>query len=107
MDRGKEAASGRLGTGGRVGIHSRSGECVRRKILALSVAALATACTRTPIAQAPSSSEISILPVPSQSTPSPLLEVRIGHVRGVIPSSWKAEMLPKSQLAREGFVASP
>ena len=80
---------------------------MRRRILALSVAALATACTRTPIAQAPPIPGISILPVPSQSSPSPLLEVRIGHVRGLIPSSWKAEMLPKSQLAREGFVASP
>ena len=61
----------------------------------------------TPIAQAPPTSGISILPAPSQSSPSPLLQVRIGHVRGLIPKSWKAEMLPKSQLAREGFVASP
>jgi hypothetical protein len=80
---------------------------VRRRILALSVAALATACTRTPIAQAPPTSGISILPATSQTSSSPLLEVRIGHVRGLIPRSWKAEMLPKSQLAREGFVASP
>jgi hypothetical protein len=36
-----------------------------------------------------------------------MVEIRIGHVRGVIPRTWEARMLPKSHLAREGFVASP
>jgi hypothetical protein len=80
---------------------------VRRRILALAMVALATACTRTPVAQSPSDDGISILPMPSQVSPSPLVEIRIGHVRGVIPRTWEARMLPKSRLAREGFVASP
>jgi hypothetical protein len=80
---------------------------VRRRILALVLAALATACTRTPIAPSTTDGGISILPVPSQASPSPLVEIRIGHVRGVIPRTWEARMLPKSHLAREGFVASP
>jgi hypothetical protein len=80
---------------------------VRRRILALLMVGLATACTRTPIAQSPSGDGLSILPVPSEATPSPMVEIRIGHVRGVIPRTWEARMLPKSHLAREGFVASP
>jgi hypothetical protein len=80
---------------------------VRRRILALVIAALATACTRTPVAPSATGDGISILPVPSQVSPSPMVEIRIGHVRGVIPRTWEARMLPKSHLAREGFVASP
>ncbi len=80
---------------------------MRGRILALALVALATACSRTPLAQSPIRPDISILPVRSPSSPSPLVEVRIGHVRAVIPKSWDAKTLPISNLAREGFVASP
>jgi len=80
---------------------------LRGRILALALTALATACTRTPLAQPPSQPDMSILPVASPASPSPLVEVRIGHVRAVIPKSWEAKMLPSSNLAQEGFVASP
>ena len=76
---------------------------LRGRILALALAALATACTLTPPAQP----HMSILPVASPASPSPLVEVRIGHVRAVIPKSWEARTLPTSNLPREGFVASP
>src|SRR5947208_14392048 len=76
---------------------------LRGRIPALALAALATACTLTPPAQP----HMSILPVASPASPSPLVEVRIGHVRAVIPKSWEAKMLPSSNLAQEGFVASP
>jgi hypothetical protein len=80
---------------------------VRRRILALAVVTLATACSRTPLAQSPPGGAISTHPLPSEASPSPLIEIQIGHVRGVIPRTWEARMLPKSHLAREGFVASP
>jgi hypothetical protein len=80
---------------------------VRGRILALALIALATACTRTPLAEPPSQPDMSILPVVSPASPSPLVEVRIGHVRAVIPKAWEAKTLPTSNLPREGFVASP
>jgi hypothetical protein len=50
---------------------------------------------------------MSIRPVASKASPSPLVEVRVGNLRAVFPKSWSAQMLPQNRFPREGFVASP
>lgn len=65
------------------------------------------ACTRAPVAGQPRPITLSVRIVASAASPSPLVEVRVGHVRAVVPRSWHAEMLPVSHFAQEGFVASP
>lgn len=79
---------------------------MRARVLALGLAAVATACTRAPLPQ-PGPQTLSIVPVASTASPSPLAEVRIGLVRAVIPRSWQASTLPDSRVPAEGFVASP
>jgi hypothetical protein len=79
---------------------------VRTRVLALTLAAVATACTHAPSSQ-PGPQTLSIVPVASTASPSPLVEVRIGLVRAVIPRSWDARTLPTSKVPTEGFVASP
>ena len=41
------------------------------------------------------------------SSPSPVVEVRVGSVRGVVPKGWVARLLPVGGLSPEGFEASP
>jgi len=79
---------------------------VRTRVLALGLAAVTTACTRVPLSQ-PGPQTLSIVPVVSTASPSPLVEVRIGLVRAIIPKSWEARTLPSSKVPAEGFVASP
>jgi len=79
---------------------------VRTRVLALGLAAVATACAHAPLSQ-PGPQTLSIVPVVSTASPSPLVEVRIGLVRAVIPKSWEARTLPASKVPAEGFVASP
>jgi len=79
---------------------------VRTKVLALALAAVATACSHAPQSQ-PASQTLSIVPFSAPASPSPLAEVRIGLVRAVIPRSWQASTIPTSRVPVEGFVASP
>jgi hypothetical protein len=72
----------------------------------LVVAAVLTACSRAPIAEAPAVPVFFIHHIHS-SSPSPLNEVKAGHVRAVFPDSWTARPLPVGEIAQEGFVASP
>ncbi|HEY1331224.1 MAG TPA: hypothetical protein VGH10_07100 [Actinomycetota bacterium] len=80
---------------------------MRTTIAALLLAVSLTACTRTNEANRPGPVTLSIHPVTSAASPSPFVEVRVGSVRALIPRSWQARMLPASELAQEGFVASP
>lgn len=72
------------------------------------VTALAASCTRAPVAtQHPRPHhDFSVRPVSTGASPSPMVQVEVGGVHAVFPSSWHAEPLPGRDL-REGFVASP
>jgi hypothetical protein len=70
------------------------------------VAAALTACSRVPVAEAPAVPVFFIHHIHS-SSPSPLKEIKAGHVRAVFPDSWSAQPLAGEGLAQEGFVASP
>ena len=80
---------------------------MRARGCALVLAAALTACGRVPVAQGPSILTLSVHKLESGAKPSPLLEVRAGQVRAIIPDTWEARLLPRGAYPREGFVASP
>lgn len=79
---------------------------MRRQTAALALVAAMTACGHSTLTGR-SAVTMSVRPVASKASPSPLVEVRVGNVRAVFPKSWKAQMLPESRFPREGFIASP
>jgi hypothetical protein len=81
---------------------------VRRKLAAVVLAAVVAACARAPIGQGDGPAALTIRRLETHhSSPSPLLEVTTGHVRGVFPDGWEARPLASGSYPREGFVASP
>ncbi len=80
---------------------------MRTKPAALLMAAAFAACTRAPIATSDGPAAFTIRRLHARSaSPSPLLEVTAGRVRGIFPDGWEARPLPRGRLG-EGFVASP
>jgi hypothetical protein len=65
------------------------------------------ACTRGPITPTLVADPLQIRPVEVPRSPSPLMEVKVGSVRGLFPKGWDARIIPDSDLAQEGFEASP
>jgi hypothetical protein len=84
-------------------------EPVRTTWIALMLAAALTACDRIPVAGTSGAAGLpfAVHQLASSSTPSPLDEVRAGHVRAVFPHDWDAAPLPAGSVPQEGFVASP
>lgn len=70
------------------------------------LAAALTACSTTPTTPH-RAAHLSLTPVPSRASPSPLVQVQVGHVQAVVPKSWQAQMLKGNGVPQEGFVASP
>jgi hypothetical protein len=52
-------------------------------------------------------SDLTIRPVVSTASPSPMIEVRAGDIQAIVPHSWDAEPLPETRYPQQGFVASP
>lgn len=78
-----------------------------RTTAVIVLAASLTACTRAVIAPQLVVDPLQIRPVQVPSSPSPLVEVTVGSVRGLFPQGWDARIIPDGALAQEGFEASP
>ena len=71
------------------------------------LAAALTACSHAVIVPKAAPSTLQIRPVVVPSSPSLLVEVQVGSVRGVVPKGWDARLIPNADVAQEGFEASP
>jgi hypothetical protein len=80
---------------------------VRSQLAALLVATTLAACTSASSGDARVSPEFSVQPLPSDSTASPLVEVKSGDVHAAVPDSWEARPLVDPRFGREGIVAAP
>ncbi len=82
---------------------------MRLPVTLICLAAALTACGHTspPATAARVPVALQIRPVDIPTSPSPLLEVQVGDVRGVVPQGWEARTLPTGAFYQQGFEASP
>jgi len=82
---------------------------VRVPATLVCLAAVITACGHPAAAPhaAPAPVSLHVRPVDAPTSPSPLVEVQVGDVRGVVPRDWEARTLPGGAFYQEGFEASP
>jgi hypothetical protein len=78
-----------------------------RTTAAIVLACMLTACSRAAVVPQAAPAALQVRPLHEPSSPSPLVEVRVGSVRGVVPEGWDARLLPADHVAQEGFEASP
>ena len=91
----------------RLCLHFAMRSSVRVRIFTLVLATALTACARAPITPPVAHDSLTIRPIDAKSSPSPLVQVQVGSVRGVFPKDWKAQPLPAGLLSQQGFEASP
>src|SRR5436309_10736862 len=77
---------------------------VRRPTALVCLAAVVTACGHPPATPqaAPAPAPLHVRPVDMPASPSPLVEVQVGDVRGVVPRDWEARTLPGGAFYQEG-----
>lgn len=81
-----------------------------RAVWSIVVVSALASCTRATVAQSPT---VPILRIErldaggSKASPSPLVEIRAGHVQAVVPKTWDAAPLPETRYPQQGFIASP
>ncbi|HEX2068999.1 MAG TPA: hypothetical protein VHH54_02210 [Actinomycetota bacterium] len=80
---------------------------MRTRLAALVLVSLLAACTGASPDGASTAPSFFVKPLPSGSTPSPLVGVQAGSVYGAVPDSWEARPLVDSRFPREGFIAAP
>src|SRR5207244_5762270 len=77
---------------------------VRVPATLVCLAAVITACGHPATAPqaAPAPVSLHVRPVDAPTSPSPLVEVQVGDVRGVVPRDWEARTLPGGAFYQEG-----
>ncbi len=78
-----------------------------RTTSAIVLAATLTACSHAVVVAKVAPITLQVRPVVVPSSPSLLIEVQVGSVRGVVPKGWDARLIPDADRSQEGFEASP
>ncbi len=79
----------------------------RRTAVGIVLACVLTGCSHAVVVPQVAPAALQMRPIDEPTSPSPLVEIQVGSVRGVVPKGWDARLLPDAHLAQEGFEASP